>query len=69
MTKRKWGKNYTPIENVARGLPNDKTGDCLEIADQLLKDRILLSHKKGKCVSLNVKLKKIIMEFLENFDE
>jgi len=41
----------------------------LEIAEQLLKERFLIPHKKGKFVSLNIKRKKEIMEFLDRFNE
>ena len=66
---RIWGASNTPIKNVTRGLPKDKIGACLSVAEKLIKERILLSHKKGKLVSLNVKKIKEIMEFLESFHE
>lgn len=67
--KRRWGKKHTPIKNVTNGLPGDKIGDCLSVAQQLLKDRVLLPHKKGKNVSLNVRSKKEIEEFLASYVE
>jgi len=62
---RKWGASYTPIENVTRGLPRDEVGACRAVIELLVKEGILLFHKKRKCVSLNVRKKKEIMEFLE----
>lgn len=69
VSHRKLGHNYTRFENVASGLPSDKIGACLEVAEQLLKERFLIPHKKGKFVSLNIKRKKEIMEFLDRFNE
>jgi len=66
---RRWGASHTPIKNVAGGLPGDKIGACLEVAEELLKERVLLPHKNGKNVSLNPKRIKEIMEFLEGFNE
>ena len=64
-----WGANYTPIKNVARGLPSNEIGACLGVIKDLIKKGLLWPHKKGECVSLNVKRKKEIMEFLEGFNE
>ena len=69
VTSRKWGNSYTPLRNVASGLPGDQVGACLEVARDLVKARILIPHKKGKCVSLNPKQKKHVVEFLESFEE
>jgi len=63
---RRWGSSYTQIENVVSGVPRDEMGACLDVANQLVKEGFLLPHKKGKCVSLNVKKIKEINEFLDS---
>ena len=67
-SSRKWGSSYTPIKNVSGGLPGDKIGYCLSVAEDLIKDRLLIPHKKGKCVSLNHRRKREILEFLDEFE-
>jgi len=64
-THRRWGASYTPIENVTRGLPGDEIGACRVVVEQLVREGILLFHKKRRCVSLNVRKKKEIVELLE----
>jgi hypothetical protein len=50
-----WGGKHTSFDNLQKGLPNELRGSCREVANDLIKEGILLSHPTsyGLQVSLN----------------
>ena len=68
-SSRKWGRAYSRVENVSSGLPGDQIGSCRGVIEDLLKEGLLILHKKGECVSLNHRRKGEILTFLESFNK
>ena len=62
-----WGKRHTPLENVVKGLPSHAHGDCLRVAEELIKEGWLIvkptSH--GRDVSLDPHRSREVEEFLK----
>jgi hypothetical protein len=65
-----WGESHTALDNLPKGFPKDLRGSIKEIAENLIKEGLLLSHPTayGDQVSLNTKKKaeidRIIKEVL-----
>ena len=66
-----WGNRHTPKENVPKGLPSHERGSCLEVVSDLVREGLLLRKrtKHGDDVSLNPRMAKKILEFLETFNK
>ena len=66
-----WGNSHTAFDDLPRGFPKDLRGSVKDIADDLVKDGLLLDKPTGYCrhVSLNPKRKaeidRIIKEVLD----
>ena len=50
-----WGGKHTPFEFVQKGLPKELRGYAKEVAEELIKEGVLLSHPTsyGLQISLN----------------
>jgi len=65
-----WGESHTALDNLPKGFPKDLRGSIKKIAENLIKEGLLLSHPTayGDQVSLNTKKKaeidRIIKEVL-----
>jgi hypothetical protein len=61
-----WGAKHTSYDNLQKGLPKELRHTAKEVADRLIKDRLLLSHPTsyGLQVSLNPSMAKEIKEIL-----
>jgi len=57
--RRKWGGAHTSFVNVSKGLPRHQIGDAKNVADELIKEGLLLSKPSTKelHVSLNPRKK------------
>ncbi len=67
MKKGRWGNHYFPLETLKRWFSKkvEKNGKTVDKAiNSLIKEGILLFHKKGKTVSLNPSKIKEINEIL-----
>lgn len=64
-----WGKRHTPKENIPKGLPAHERGPCFEAVSDLVREGWLLlkKTKHGDDLSLNPRLAKEILAFLESF--
>ena len=69
MRQRRWMHKHTSIHNLPKGLPSSLRNkkDVKKVINDLLKEGFLLSKptKYGLEVSLNIKKKKEIEEFVE----
>ena len=66
-----WGAKHTAYDNLPKGLPKDKKGFGKDVADNLIKERILLEKPTnyGLHVSLNPDKAQEIREFLLTYDK
>jgi len=64
MKRRCWGHKHTSYDNLPKGFPSHLAKDVKNIATELIKEGILLSHPTsyGVEVSLNPRMKKEIEE-------
>jgi len=53
--RRKWGASHTSIDLISKGLPSHLIGDAKKIADELIKEGLLVEKRSTKelHVSLN----------------
>ncbi|RLG19903.1 hypothetical protein DRN67_01425 [Candidatus Micrarchaeota archaeon] len=67
--KRKWGHSHTSFANLSKSAPSHLKGDFKRIAEQLIKERLLISKPTsyGLEVSLNPqkaeKIKQIVRKY------
>lgn len=61
-----WGAKHTSYDNLQKGLPKGMHGAAKEVANGLIRERLLLSHPTnyGLQVSLNPSMAKEIKELL-----
>lgn len=64
MKRRCWGHKHTSYDNLPKGFPSHLAKDVKNVADELVKEGVLLSHPTsyGTEVSLNPRMKKEIEE-------
>ena len=63
-----WGGKYLPLENLVRWVSKNikRNGKRIRrLIRELIKEGYLLSHKKGKAISLNPSLSREIAEYIE----
>jgi len=62
MKKRLWGHKHTSFDNLSKGFPSHLGKDVKKVADELIKEGILLKHPTsyGMEVSLNPRMKETI---------
>ncbi|MCL4391246.1 MAG: hypothetical protein M1284_01150 [Candidatus Parvarchaeota archaeon] len=66
-----WGAKHTAYDNLPKGLPKDKRGFAKDVADDLIKERVLLEKPTnyGLHVSLNPEKALEIRDFLLTYDK
>lgn len=67
--KKYWGGRHTALESVKKGIPKHLGGRYVDMAKELIKERLLLSKPTsyGLQISLNPKLREEIIEKAERF--
>ena len=67
---KKFGQVYTDKRDAVKGFPSHLINQALEAVDEMVKKRLLLPWKKGKCVSINIRereeVDRLIKLFLES---
>jgi len=66
---KKFGASYTDKRDAVKGLPPHLTGKGLKLVDEMIKDRLLLTWKVGKCVSVNLKMRNEVERLIKLFSE
>lgn len=64
---RCWGGKYRPIQKVIRYIPPHLRGKAKDLIDEMIKEGFLESHKRKKCVSLNIRYKEEIIRFIRKY--
>ncbi len=66
-----WGAKHTAYDNIPKGLPKDKRGFAKDVADDLIKEGIILEKPTnyGLHVSLNPEKALEIRDFLLAYDK
>ena len=70
LRKHCWGAKYLPIDTIIRWMSGKikRNGRRIQRAvRQLVNDRYLILHKRGKTVSLNPTKSREIVEFIRKF--
>lgn len=68
--KHCWGARYLPVDTLIRWVGGKirKNGKRVErLIRQLVNDGYLITHKRGKTISLNPRRSKEIIEFIRSF--
>jgi hypothetical protein len=64
---RKFGASYTDRRDSVKGLPPHFIG--LKLVEEMIKDNLLIAHKGGKCVSINLDQRKEVERLINLFLE
>ncbi|MDP3742000.1 MAG: hypothetical protein Q8R15_01660 [Candidatus Micrarchaeota archaeon] len=67
--KRKWGASHTSIDNLHKSCPPHLKGKYVEVADELVKNGLVLAKPTGYGVevSLNPRRREEIVELVKQF--
>ncbi len=67
--KRKWGASHTSIDNLHKSCPPHLKGKYVEVADELVKNGLVLAKPTGYGVevSLNPRRREEIVESVKRF--
>ena len=64
-----WGSRYSNRQAIEKWVGSQVKDDGKQVGkalDELVKDFLVLEHKKGKTISLNTRRKKDIMKIIDN---
>jgi hypothetical protein len=64
---KKFMANYTDKRDAVKGMPPHLIGRGLKLIEDMVKGGLLLEHKAGKCVSINLDRKEEVQKLRELF--
>ena len=59
--------SYTDKRDAVKGMPPHLIGRGLRLIEDMIKDGLLLEHKAGRCVSINLAMKEEVERLRELF--
>ena len=56
--KRKWGESHTAFENVAKGVPPHLKGKLQDLAEELIKENLIIKKPTGYGLQISLNVEK-----------